>query len=456
MTVGREKMTEISREAALASFFVRPGRTALIAGVMLGVAGLAVGVASLIFDLGWVLWILALAAFGVAVLCGLSGTRPSALVGLVAAGAIVIGGIFAAGAAPPLPKDWTVLPAFAPHDDDDDEVYEVGRDDDVIVMIDRAKDALIGYALDGDPLWTNEEANAGGHRDAVFAGASVLTYPDDDRGSAISVSTASGETEWSTEVAGAAPFSDNDDVIVFAGDDSTFALDRQTGAHVWELAADVTANSEGASGFDPSRWTSNVDWLVVRDPEPGQYQVVDSRTGESVAKFGNDETLVDWAIAGDTLFTFDYDDSGRRIVVGTPLDGGEGWTTQVDELNGGVTYEPVGADLRMLGRSSVQWLEGETGELTTFQLPTGWSFTRMWNGIDGARSLAAESRDSDDELVGVGVFDSRTGDLTEVDGSFAKEPAVEGVTPTGTLVSLPYLDAVGGKHDRTVLVADPE
>jgi hypothetical protein len=78
----------------------------------------------------------------------------------------------------------------------------------------------------------------------------------------------------------------------------------------------------------------------------------------------------------------------------------------------------------------------------------------VYSGIDGARSLVAEHREPDYRLVGAGVFDSIRGELTEIEGPFDLEPSVEGATPTGTLVWLPYRDAVGGEHNRLVLIPD--
>jgi hypothetical protein len=372
------------------------------------------------------------------------------------AAAIIAAGFLTVNLAPPLPQLWIGQPDFSP-DDGDDSASVVGRDDEVVVVLDHDRPALIGYDLEGNELWSNGAANSGGSRAGVFLATSVLTYPRSGNSGGISlVSTASGETEWSTEVGDAEPFSANDDVVVFADTDRTFALDRATGEPLWELDFEPTASSEGRTSYSPRRWTAHTDWVVVRDVDASELLVVNASTGDIVTGFPEDVFVTDWAIVADTLVTFGFEDTGQRFANGTALAGGEDWTTEIHDFHVGAFYEPVGSDLRIVADFHVEWIDGATGKATTLELPTGWQFANMSTGIDGARSLVAEQRESDGTVTGVGIFDSVSGDFTEIEGTVTRNPQVLGVTPTGTLVSLPYLDAVGGKHNRVVLVPDQQ
>jgi outer membrane protein assembly factor BamB len=414
--------------------------------------GIGLAAASLVLDLGWVAWIAALVLVGAAVVFTLGRTRASAIVGLVVAAAIVAGGILVVNVAPPLPAKWIVLPDFtAPGANE--SILLVGLNTDVVVVLDDDKPALVGYDFEGHQLWSNSAANSGGYRYGVLAGASVVTYPaGGSAGGASVVSIATGETEWSVELGEAEPFSANDEVIVFADTDRTFALDRQTGDPVWSLGFEPTATSEGQSSYSHRRWTSHADWVVVRDVEASQLLVVNSRTGDIATAFPEDVFITDWAIAGDTLLTFGFEDLGERFVKGTPLTGGAEWKSPIHDFHTGAFYEAIGSDLRIVGDARVEWVDGETGDTRTVEIPAGWSFARVYSGIDGAMSLVAKRRDSEGSVTAVGVFDSVTGAFTQLEATLAGDAQVQEATPAGTLLSLPYVDAVGGEHQRLVLV----
>ncbi|UFU08204.1 PQQ-binding-like beta-propeller repeat protein [Ruania halotolerans] len=430
----------------------------LLTGVILGALGLATGVASIVLDLGRDIWILALGAAGVALVCVLSGTRVSTVIGFVAASGLVAGGIVAAGAAPALPPEVVTLPAFTPPTDDRDDVTEIGRDADVLVVMDSESAAVIGYTLEGDLLWSSKDGYGDGFNYSIHAGDSVITYPgrSGEHVPVVSLSTATGQTQWSLELGEAIPVAANEDVIVFADRQRVLAVDRQTGDQQWEMAGDIAASTEGSGSHDAFRWTAHADWIVVGDRESNQYQVLDARTGVPAAVSIDEFSVFDWAIAGDTFISFEFDGQ-QRVAVGTPLRGGDRWQTEVRNFTSGSGfYEPVGTDLRIATSTQMQWLDSATGELATVDLPTGWRvFPHMPANIDGARTLLVLHRDSDDNLLGYGLFDSRTGELMEVAGPYGEHVRVVGVTPSGTLVSLPYLDAVGEEHERTVLVPDP-
>ncbi|WP_198671664.1 outer membrane protein assembly factor BamB family protein [Desertihabitans aurantiacus] len=427
-----------------------------LASALLGVAGVALGVATVVLGLGWPLWVLALLAVGVAVVLVLSGSRRSALVGLVAAAAVVGAGVVAVAVPPPLPPGAVALPPATPEAEDEDDVTEVGRDDRVRVLIDHQRTELVGYSLDGEQVWVNEEAYPAGSRTAVLAGDSVVTVTTGgQREPAIAVSTATGETQWSAEVGGARPFAADEEVVVFADDGRTLALDRRSGEQRWEVAEEAVASNQGASSFYPRRWSGQADWLVVGGLDRLRFRVLDLRTAEVATEFDVEHFQVgDWAIAGDTLITFDHV-RDQRVAVGRFLTGGGGWTTEIGRDGAAPSYEPVGDRLRITTATSVRWLEAGTGELTTVELARGWHLASKHPGVPGARMLLAEERDEEYHLLSVGVLDSRTGVLTELDDAYREDAAVVGATPTGTLLALPYRDAVGGEHERTVLVPNP-
>ncbi|QEW02773.1 hypothetical protein [Microbacterium lushaniae] len=414
----------------------------------MGVAG---GVAAVVLDLGWVVWVLSLAAVGLAVLCALSGTRRSALIGLVAGAAVVAGGCLAVDGRPPVPQGWQVLPDISPSEDVDD-YWEVGGTDDVRVLAERDRNALVGYSDDGSVLWVNDDVAEVEGWSAVSAGDSVVAFAaGTSDGPAMSIATATGETEWSAEVDGAEPFSANADVIVFTDGERTLAVDRRSGERVWETAGSAIASSEGRSSFNPQRWTPEADWIVVSVDDADRYAVVDTRTGETAitAQLGE---YGEWVIAGDTLVTFGYEDD-RPVAVGIPLAGGAGWTTEITGGDRPESYQPADADVRLVNRASVQWLDGSDGELTTFDLPTGWTVDDTGGDTDGARGLVAQHRDRDGDSVAIGLLDPRTGDLIPMDQRVAGAQ-VTGATASGTIVEVTYRDAVGGTHERTVLIPD--
>lgn len=445
-------MTE-AHPPSRAPFFARPRRGAAIAAAILGAVGVAGGAAAVVLDLGWVVWVASLVVVGLALVCALSGTRRSALIGLAAGAAVVAGGCLAVDARPPVPTGWQVLAGISPSEDADD-FWEVGGTDEVRVLAERDRNALVGYSDDGSVVWVNDDVAEVEGWSAVSAGDSVVVFAaGTSEGPAMSVSTASGETEWSAEVDAAEPFSANADVVVFTDGERTLAVDRRGGERVWETAGEAIASSEGRSPFNPHRWTPEAQWIVLSDEEGGRYTVVDSRTGETAPTVELDDGSHNaWVIAGDTFVTFGYEDD-RPVAVGTPLAGGSGWTTEITGGDWLESYEPVGGDVRLVNRASVQWVDGRDGELTTRELPTGWTIDTRGD-IDGATVLVVQHRDRDDDSVVIGLMDSRTGDLTPLDPRVRKVSVVDS-TAGGTLVRVGYRDAVGGTHDRTVLIPDP-
>ncbi len=441
-----EKLADAGRPRAS-----KPSRRAGIVAVLLAVAGLAAGVASVAFDLGWALWIVALVAIGLALVLALSGARRLAVVGALVAVVIVAGGIIWARSAPPLPDGAIALPSAMAGEDTEDV------DEDVRIVIDDAEQAVVGFSLEGERLWANTEAYAES-RSAVLTGGSVVTYGafGPDAAPATALSAATGEVEWSVDVGHANPFTANDEVIVFTDGERTVALDRVTGEPRWELAAGAYASTEGPpklyDSYDPGRWRPGAEWMVVGDAAVGEFQVVDARTGDAVLEFTSGPTVIGrWVIAGDSFVAFD--DDVEPTATATPLNGGSGWEREV-LLDSDGYFEPIGDEVRIVHDDSVQWLDARTGELTLVEVPEGWTVSTGGAWLHGARTLVVERRDRDRNLLDVGLLDSATGDLTEVAGHPGRGARIIGNTPSGTLVSLPYRDAVGDAHDRAVLIPE--
>jgi len=444
-------MTE-AHPPSRAPFFARPRRGAAIAAAILGAVGVAGGVAAVVLDLGWAAWVASLVVVALALVCALSGTRRSALIGLAAGAAVVAGGCLAVDARPPVPTGWQVLADISPSEDVDD-FWELGGTDDVRVLAERDRNALVGYSADGAVLWINDDVAEVEGWSAVSAGDSVVVFAaGTSDGPAMSVSTATGETEWSAEVGEAEPFSASADVVVFTDGERTLGVDRHTGKGVWEAESGAIASSEGRSSFNPRRWTPEAQWIVLYEGEADRYTVVDSRAGETAATVDlEDGSRHAWVIADDTFVTFGYEDD-RPVAVGTPLAGGSGWTTEITGGDWLESYEPVGGDVRLVNRASVQWVDGRDGELTTRELPKDWTIDTRGD-IEGATSLVVQRRDRDDGSVAIGVMDSRTGDLTPLDPRVRRVSVVDS-TAGGTLVRVGYRDLVGGTHERTVLIPD--
>lgn len=437
----------------------RPKRGAAVIALVLGVLGIASGVASVLFDLGWVVWVLALIAVGLAVCAAMSGTRLLLVVGVVALVVVVVGGVVWARSAPPLPPDARSLPVFRP-DGDADHVTEMDRDDDVFIVSEHRQHAIVGYSAEGDRLWTSEAGYGtgpryAGSRYAELTGDSVITYGSGkDASPAVLLSATTGGVEWTADVGRAEAFTANDEVIVFADSDRTFALDRESGASIWELDAEAVASSRGQSPYDWREWSPHADWLVVGDRTLGVFQVVDARSGETALEFQLESRnpLGRWVIAGDTFVTFGYAADGRPVALGQSLKGGRDWSTGIHGLEPGAFYEPFNDAVRIVQDHEVQWLDSRTGELRIVEVPTQWSIGSGRYSPDGARTLIAENRDRDSRRVA--LFDSVTGELTELVGPHARGARVLRGTETGSLLSLPYLDAVGSEHERLVLIPD--
>lgn len=393
----------VGKQAGPGRILAKPGRRAVVIAATAAIVGLAAGAASILLDLGWALWIFALVALGLAIVVALSGTRPLTIVGCIVAVAIVAGGISWARSTPPLPQGSIAIPTFTDSGDADD-VREMDRDDNLRIVVDEREQAVVAYSVEGEMLWASEESYAVS-RQARLTGSSVVTWGGDR---AILLTAGTGEVEWSVDVGNAQAFTANDEVIVFAENDRTFALDRSTGEQRWELAAEAIASSEGALSYDWHRWTADADWAVVGDRALGEFQVIDARTGESALSFEPDNAhLVGrWVIAGDTLVTFDYKVS-EPIATGTPLTGGDVWTKEIHQLDVDGYYESVGEDVRIVHDHHVQWLDASTGELTRVEVPAEWSIGTGGLRLDGARTLVAKHRDGDTRRVG--LFDSTTG-----------------------------------------------
>lgn len=429
----------------------KPARAVVVLSLVLTVVGIGLGAFTLAFELGWTAWIASLTAVALGIILALSGTPRALVLGVVVAAAVVAAGVMAVRIQPPLPAGWTELPRIS------DPGSAVGRDDSVAVFLNLDEDLVRGVDVsNGKELWTLNNASAGGDKNGIFAGDIVIMYPagNGDGETTRAVKTSTGKIMWSIDAGGANPFTANDDVIVLTDGETTTGVSRQTGKTAWKLDAKPVASSEGSSGFSVLRWTAAGDWIVVQNPtdQAGTLRVVDARTGQKAttiqAKNG------DFAIVADTVVTFGYNDKQRPVAIGTPITGGQAWTTEIHSWGSTGFYEPFGSDLRIVGQTFVQTIDAATGKPTMRQLPDGWRFERMYYGIDGGQHLVANLFDvSGVKREATAVVDSVTGELTRLKGRGATDGArVDGVTPNGTLIYITVRDAVGGEKHPLILV----
>lgn len=437
----------------------RPKRRMVVIAVALGVVGIATGAASVLLDLGWALWVSALVAVGAAAIVALSGTRRLVLAGVAVFAVVVAGGVVWARSAPPLPPDTRSFSVFTSAGDGE---RLMDRDEDVFIVLNHEERAIVGFSAAGERLWASEEGYGAAApydvpRYAELTGESVIAFSG--RGHpepAVLLSAETGEVEWTADVGETEAFTANDDVIVFSDSDRTLALDRRTGERRWELDAEAVSSSKGeVPPYDWHRWVPHADWLVVGDRDLGTYQVIDARSGEPALEFELErpDLFGRWVIAGDTFVTFGNEADGRPVAKGSPLAGGRPWTTDIHQPGHSRSYyDAVGDRVRIVGDYEIQWLDAVTGERTIIEVPEQWSIGTGGYDPDGARTLVAKDRNG--SIRRVALFDSITGELTELPGPHAPGAHVQRGTEAGTLILLPYLDAVGDEHERLVLIPD--
>ena len=439
----------------------KPARAVVVVSLVLTVAGIGLGAFTLGFELGWAAWIASLAAVALGIILALSATKRALVLGVLVAAAVVVVGVVAVRIQPPLLAGWVELPRTTPGtDDNDDQDSAVGRDDHVAVYLNDDDDLMRGVDVsNGKELWTLNNASGGGDKNAVYAGDIVIMYPagGGEGETTRAVKTSTGKLLWSIDAGGTRPFTANDDVVVLTDGKVTTAVSRQTGETIWNRPLIPVASSEGSASFAPQRWTQTNDWIVVQNPTDtgGTYRVVDARTGKEAAKFHGEHG--NFAIVADTLVTFDYNDKQRRIAIGTPITGGQGWTTEIQRWGVNGFYEPFGSEVRIVGESFIQTIDVTTGKTPMHELPFGWSFDRIYFGVDGARYLVANLFDAERNIEATAVVDSVTGKLTKLKGRGATDGArVDGATPNGTLIFMTVRDAVGGEKHPLILVPNPD
>lgn len=423
-------------------------RRTIAALAVLAVAVVA-AVLTIVLDRGWTAWIAALAVAAVALTVASLRYGPVLrIAAVVAAVALVAVGVLVVRTPPITAAGWKIGP----------DARLIAADDNIAVILDQDTHTVRGHAIaDGREVWKNSFGSSGTVRWQQLGADAVLLYGDSgssrpDNQAAV-VSITDGKSRWQQDVGQQRPFTTNDDVVVFTGDETTTGFDLQTGKKLWTHARGATAGSGGQSSYNVSRWVPRSDWIAVAGgPRSKPVAVLDARTGQVAATVKPADN--DFVIAGKTFIEFDYVKNGRRLAKGTPLAGGRSWQAEfrrakVDEL-----LDVVDGQARALYDTKAVYLDPETGNLREVPLDDRWSPNRF-NGRTGGRYIAVEQRDRDRNVVAWAVADTVTGKLVKLDGPGQPvELEIEQFSADMSISHTTVVDAVGAESHRYARIAD--
>ncbi|MFI5713548.1 PQQ-binding-like beta-propeller repeat protein [Kribbella sp. NPDC051620] len=426
----------------------RPASRRTVAAVVVLAAAAVLGVLTIVFDWGWPVWIATLAVGAIALVVAFLRTRPvlrSAAV--LTAVALVVTGILVVRIPPMTPSGWKVEP----------DVRLIAADEKLAVTLDQQTGEVQGRAIDdGNQLWKNGFGGSGSTDWKQLGTDAVLLFDDsgssqrDNRAAVISI--ADGKTRWSQDVGRQEPFTANDTVVVFTGDKTTTGIDLATGKKLWTHAGEATAGSGGQGSYRPNRWVARSDWIAVRNASgSAPTAVLDVRTGQVATAVR--ATRSDFVIAGQTFVEFTYAKDGHRLAKGTPLAGGQPWSTPFGRLNGLETLDVVDGRARAVYGTKTVFLDPGTGTLREVPLDGRWSVA-LQSRVDG-RYVAVEQRDRDHHVVATAIADTTTGKLVDVPGRGDQvEASIEQSSDGTAIAHTTVVDAVGGKSQRYTLISD--
>lgn len=411
-------------------------------------AAVVVAVLTIVLDWGWSAWIAALAIAAVALIVASRRSSPVLrTAAVVAAVALVAAGVLVVRIPPITSAGWKIGA----------DVHLIAANDTIAVTLDSATQALQGRAIaDGRELWKNSFASSGRVQWKQLGADAVLLYGDsgssERANQAAVLSIADGKTRWQQDVGQQEPFTTNDKVVVFTGDETTTGLDVQTGKKLWTHAGGATAGSGGQSSYNVHRWVPRSDWIVVTGPKSTPVAVLDAHTGQVAA--GVQPKGNDFVLAGKTFIEFSYVRDGRRLAKGTPLAGGRSWQTEFSRPRVGEVLDVVGGQARALHDKKAAYLDPENGNLREVALADNWS-VNWFNGVVGGRYVAVEQRDRQHRVAARAVVDTVTGQLVNLDGpGYQVALRIEQFAGETTISHTTVVDAVGAESDRYVLIAD--
>ncbi len=180
-------------------------------------------------------------------------------------------------------------------------------------------------------------------------------------------------TSWKQDVGDQAPFTANDDVVVFTSETMTTGLDLRSGRKVWSYPDRATAGSGGQSSYDPRRWVPRSEWIAVDGPKSKRLPaaVLDAGTGQVAAVV--QAKSADFVIAGQTFIEFGYEKGGRRVAQGTPLAGGRTWSAEFARPDFRELFDVVDGKARALYSNRAVFITPEDGALQQVPIQDDWS-----------------------------------------------------------------------------------
>jgi hypothetical protein len=405
------------------------------------------GAATVLFDWGWTVWIIALLGMmlGAILILASLGLRTGVM---IAATVVVVA--LAAGGAIGVRLD-PIIPQGIAIGDTENIIGLV--DDTIVVESTRSVRGL--NSENGTVLWTYQSSDLrGDFEDAYVEGGAivVVTTAANDDVTVLGLDTRTGSQDWATEVpAGseAAAFTAST-MVMQSPTGGTTALGLAAGAIAW--SNDATALFTGSSeGYRVNRALSgSTTAAVLTRTDTGLESAipVDLDSGETGTPRNLDDR--DFFVFDDTVVSFSYDDD-NRIGTGTAFDGSERWSTPVEELGYGSFVEGIGSAVRVTFDDHITLIAAADGSVSEVRIPEGWEL-EYGSAIAGLRYVAVYS---DESGTASAAMDTVDGSIIELPGrGRATDGKVDAGTSNHTLIRLMVVDSVGGTSFRLVVVSE--
>lgn len=413
-----------------------------IAALVVLAVAVAAAVLTIVLDWGWSAWIAALAIAAVALIVAALRSNPVLrTAAVVAALAVVAAGILVVRIPPITSAGWEA----------GSDARLIAADDKLAVVLDRETHAVRGRAIsDGREVWKNSFGSSEAVRWQQLGTDAVLLYGD-DQASVVSISD--GKTRWGQDVGQQEPFTTNGDVVVFSGNKTTTGVDLRTGKKLWAYAGEATAGSGGQSTYNPRRWLSRSDWIVIRGGSgSAPITVLDTRTGQVAATVRVKSN--DFVVAGKSFVEFGYTKLGRRLAKGTPLAGGKPWQAEFGRSNSQESLDVVDGQARALYDTKAVYVDPENGTVREVPFEDDWS-VNWFNGGFSGRYVAIKQRNRDRTVNAWAVADTATGKLVDLAGrGRTVDLAIEEFSTDTAISRTTVVDAVGAKSDRYAWITD--